>query len=103
MNILITGTSSGFGELIVKTLAAEWHTVFVTMRGVADKNAVAAEGLNRWAASTGSPVHVLELDVTDDGSVGSAVGQALEIGDHIDAVVNNAGGYTRGDHRGLSS
>jgi NADP-dependent 3-hydroxy acid dehydrogenase YdfG len=34
MNVVITGTSSGFGKLTSEYLATAGHTVFATMRGV---------------------------------------------------------------------
>ena len=42
-NILITGSSNGFGRLTAETLARNGHTVFATMRGVDSKNVEKAE------------------------------------------------------------
>jgi len=86
MNTLVTGSATGFGRLIVELLAAEGHLVFATMRGTADRNSVVAAALGAIPG-----VHVLELDVTSEDSVGAAVGQALSIAGRIDCVVNNAG------------
>jgi NAD(P)-dependent dehydrogenase (short-subunit alcohol dehydrogenase family) len=91
LNILITGCSSGFGELIAKTLATAGHRVFATMRGVESRNAAAADALRRWASEHSLTLDVLELDVTDDRSVRTAVAHALESAGRIDVVVNNAG------------
>ena len=88
---LITGCSSGFGELIAKTLAADGHHVYATMRGVQARNAVAADNLRQWARERSLALEVLELDVTDDESVNAAVAHALASADGIDVVVNNAG------------
>src|SRR5947209_7094609 len=92
MKVLVTGCSSGFGELIAKTLAARGHLVFATMRGVDARNAEAALRLEAWAHETGSNLTVLELDVTDAASVAAAVAHAGT----IDVVVNNAGASAAG-------
>ena len=41
--VLITGTSSGFGNLIANSLLEKGHTVIASMRGVEGKNKEAAE------------------------------------------------------------
>jgi NAD(P)-dependent dehydrogenase (short-subunit alcohol dehydrogenase family) len=83
--ILITGTSTGFGKLMTKTLAGEGHTVIATMRGVDGKNASAAKEL---AAIPN--VEVVEMDVTNDGSVNNAISKVLTRHGQIDVLVNNA-------------
>jgi NAD(P)-dependent dehydrogenase (short-subunit alcohol dehydrogenase family) len=91
LTVLVTGCSSGFGELIARTLAADGHRVCATMRGVQSRNAVAAGKLRQWARERDLALEVLELDVTDDESVQTAVAHALASADGIDVVVNNAG------------
>jgi NAD(P)-dependent dehydrogenase (short-subunit alcohol dehydrogenase family) len=90
-NVLITGTSSGFGFLDAKSLLNQGHTVFATMREPETRNAEAAAALRDAAASSKGTLHVLELDVTDDRSVEQAVKQAIELAGHLDVLVNNAG------------
>jgi NAD(P)-dependent dehydrogenase (short-subunit alcohol dehydrogenase family) len=93
MNVVITGTSSGFGKITSKHLARAGHTVFATMRGVTGKNAPAAEELRAFAEKERVALHVLELDVTSDASVAEAVAH-IEASGPIDVVINNAGfGY----------
>jgi NAD(P)-dependent dehydrogenase (short-subunit alcohol dehydrogenase family) len=89
MNVLITGSSSGFGHLITRTLADKGHTVYASMRGVAGKNEKAAGELR--ALATRGKIHVLELDVTVPASADAAVKGILDKGGKIDVVVNNAG------------
>jgi NAD(P)-dependent dehydrogenase (short-subunit alcohol dehydrogenase family) len=89
MNVLITGTSSGFGRLIAETLAGKGHTVYASMRGIAGKNEKAAGELR--ALTTSGKVHVVELDVTSQASVDAAVKGILDQGGKLDVVVNNAG------------
>lgn len=89
--VLITGTSSGIGHGTAQHLARKGHTVFATMRQIAGKNAAAAEGLRTWAASENLALHVLELDVTDESSVQSAVQGVIDTAGRVDVLINNAG------------
>lgn len=84
-NVLITGTNVGLGRLTALSLLEAGHTVTATMRDIATRNAEAASELRAAGA------HVLELDVTDEGSVNAAVAAAVEFAGSLDAVVNNAG------------
>jgi NAD(P)-dependent dehydrogenase (short-subunit alcohol dehydrogenase family) len=92
VNVIITGSSSGFGRLTVQTLARAGHTVFATLRNIKGKNAAAAAEL------AGIPnVQVVELDVTSDASVDQAIATiASKTGGAIDVVVNNAGRFSMG-------
>jgi NAD(P)-dependent dehydrogenase (short-subunit alcohol dehydrogenase family) len=83
--ILITGTSSGFGNLIASTLLKREHTVIASMREINGKNREAAEKLKTKGA------HIVEIDVTSDKSVEEGVQEAIELAGGLDAVVNNAG------------
>src|SRR5437016_2893779 len=94
--VLVTGCSSGFGELIAKTMATHGHHVYATMRAVAERNFDAAERLRAWAAGSHCDLSVVEMDVTDDGSVQVVVEQVLAAEGMIDVVVNNAGGAAAG-------
>jgi NAD(P)-dependent dehydrogenase (short-subunit alcohol dehydrogenase family) len=89
--VLITGCSSGFGELIAKTLAVAGHRVFASMRDIAGRNAAAALALEGWSDDGGYGLSVLEMDVADTESVQRAVAQIMYSAGRIDVVVNNAG------------
>ena len=91
LSVLVTGCSSGFGDLIARTLALAGHHVYATMRGVQSRNATAADTLRQWAREHSLALDVLELDVADDESVRTAVAHVLASADGIDVVVNNAG------------
>ena len=88
---LITGCSSGFGELIAKTLASNGYRVFASMRGVGSRNVKAAESLRTWAREQNAQLEVVDLDVADSASVKAAIDQILTSAGRIDIVVNNAG------------
>jgi len=89
--VLVTGSSSGFGRLIVEKLGSEGHEVFASMRDIEGRNKDKAADLERWSHDNHAHVHVIELDVTSDESVQGAVDDILEVAGKIDVVVNNAG------------
>ncbi len=91
LNVLITGTTSGFGKQIAEILAKDGHQVFATMREVEGKNADAAQDLGQWARENNLNVKIVELDVSDDQSVNQAISTILKDAGHLDVVVNNAG------------
>jgi NAD(P)-dependent dehydrogenase (short-subunit alcohol dehydrogenase family) len=95
--ILITGSNSGFGRLTAEALARRGHTVVATMRDVKGKNAKAAAEMQDLARSAQLKLHVVEMDVTSDGSVTDGVGAAISIGGgRLDVAINNAGVLSTG-------
>lgn len=88
-SILITGTSSGFGNLASTHFARAGAKVFATMRNLPRPE---AETLRRVARDERLDLHVLALDVTRPDEVVAAVREAERIaGRGLDVVVNNAG------------
>jgi len=85
--ILITGCSSGFGYNSAKYFAEKGQLVYATMRNINGKNANPAAELKEFANSNDLTIEVIEMDVTSDESVNSAVSQIPE----VDVLINNAG------------
>ena len=94
--VLITGSSTGFGRLFTETLAQKGHTVFATMRDLGGRNAKNVSEIRALAEKESLPIHVLELDVTNDASVERAVNAAIAKASRIDVAINNAGYYLSG-------
>ncbi len=90
-SILVTGSNSGFGRLIVETLARQGYQVFAGMRAVSGKNAPAAEELRTLAQREQFALQIVEIDVTDNASVEQAIGAIIGTLGRLDVVVNNAG------------
>ncbi|PYT48171.1 MAG: short-chain dehydrogenase/reductase [Acidobacteria bacterium] len=94
--VLITGSSTGFGRLFAETMARKGHTVFATMRDPGGRNAKNASEIRALAEKESLPIHVLEMDVTNDISVERAVDAAVAKAGRIDVAINNAGYYLSG-------
>ncbi len=89
--ILVTGGNSGFGRLIVETLARQGHVVFAGMRALTGKNAPIVEELRTLAEREHLALHSVEIDITDDASVEQAIDSVVKSTNRLDVVVNNAG------------
>jgi NAD(P)-dependent dehydrogenase (short-subunit alcohol dehydrogenase family) len=89
--ILITGTSSGLGNQLARTLIASGHTVIATMRNLTGKNSDTATDLSHYSTGQPGKLHLIEMDVSDDLSVDKAIQSALTIVSSLDIVINNAG------------
>lgn len=84
--VLITGTNSGFGWLTANSVAALGHKVYATMRDIDGKNADKAKALEQVENIT-----VLDVSLTDESSVKTAIDTIIEKEGTIDVLVNNAG------------
>lgn len=86
-SIVITGSSSGFGQKSVKDFADKGYLVFATMRGPEGKNAAVKAELEAYSDS----IQVVDMDVTNDDSVKTAIASVLDKAGKIDVLLNNAG------------
>lgn len=89
--IVITGASSGFGNLAAGALARAGHTVYAGMRATAGRNAAAVAELAELAKAENIDVRGIEMDVQDQASVDTAVATIAGEQGRIDVVVHNAG------------
>ena len=89
--ILITGASTGIGNLTARALATAGHTVYATMRDVTKKNSKNAKSLKDFAAQNNFRINVVDLDVQSQESSDAAVEHIISEAGRIDVVVHNAG------------
>jgi NAD(P)-dependent dehydrogenase (short-subunit alcohol dehydrogenase family) len=82
--VVVTGASSGFGRDTAERFAAAGWRVFATVRDPRGRQALSAAELERQG------VGVVDLEITDQGSVDRAAAAILAAGP-VDVLVNNAG------------
>ncbi len=83
---IVTGSSTGIGYETSLALARNGFLTYATMR-----NLNKSENIKSLATKESLPLHVTQLDVTDDASVKNAVEAILSKEGRIDILVNNAG------------
>src|SRR5215472_13840220 len=88
---LITGTSSGFGRLLVEQLAARDTIVYATMRGIESHR----EAVDQFGA-LGPHVRLDELDVTSAADVSRVAERVERESGRLDVLINNAGSLLGG-------
>jgi NAD(P)-dependent dehydrogenase (short-subunit alcohol dehydrogenase family) len=86
-NIIITGSSNGFGLKAAKDFADKGNKVFATMRNPNGKNANAKADLESHSTN----IKVVDMDVTDEASVKEAMATILAEAGSVDVLINNAG------------
>jgi NADP-dependent 3-hydroxy acid dehydrogenase YdfG len=86
---VVTGASSGFGQLIAETLAANGATLFICGRS--------KSGLEETRArieNLGGHAEISAFDIRDTAALREFIQQASQFSDRLDLLVNNAGfGY----------
>jgi NAD(P)-dependent dehydrogenase (short-subunit alcohol dehydrogenase family) len=83
---IVTGSSSGIGFETSLTLARSGFLTYATMRNLG-KGAT----IKSVAAEEGLPIHVVQLNVTEERSINDAIHSIKSDVGRIDVLVNNAG------------
>ena len=86
--ILVTGASSGFGEMTAYRLADAGHIVYASMRTLADGK---VERARAYAEKHGVDLRTVALDVQDQASADAAVAHVIAEQGRIDVLIHNAG------------
>jgi NAD(P)-dependent dehydrogenase (short-subunit alcohol dehydrogenase family) len=88
---LVTGASSGFGQMIATDLARAGLTSYASMRETTGKNAGRVADYAALAKADGIDLRSIELDVQDEESCAAAARQLIDEHGRIDVLVHNAG------------
>lgn len=86
--ILITGTTSGIGEVTARELAKQGHRIVMANRNRDKSEALKAQLIDEIAGST---IELLDLNLASLDSVRTCVQEALQRYPKIDILINNAG------------
>lgn len=86
MVALVTGSSSGIGLSTSVLLARSGYVTYASVRDL-NRSTV----LQSFVEREKLPINVIQLDVTDEGSVSRAVRNIIDKSKRIDILVNNAG------------
>jgi NAD(P)-dependent dehydrogenase (short-subunit alcohol dehydrogenase family) len=89
--IVITGASSGFGELTARALADAGHIVYASMRETTGRNAAQVAEAARYAKEHGVDLRTVELDVASDASTNAGIAKIIADNGRLDVVIHNAG------------
>jgi len=89
--IVITGASSGIGQLTAHALAKAGHTVYATMRDTAGHNKPQVEAAAKFSADHKVDLRTIELDVLNQESVDTAIQKIIADNGRIDVLMHNAG------------
>jgi NAD(P)-dependent dehydrogenase (short-subunit alcohol dehydrogenase family) len=83
---VVTGSSTGIGYEISLILARNGFLTYATMR-----NLNKGQNIKLIASKENLPIHIKQLDVTDDASINNAIQAISSETGRIDVLVNNAG------------
>ncbi|MRH99524.1 SDR family NAD(P)-dependent oxidoreductase [Kriegella sp. EG-1] len=86
-NVIITGSSNGFGYLSAKLFADNGYKVYATMRNPDGSNSEKKQELENYSSN----VKVVAMDVANDDSVIKAMDSIIKEEGTIDVLINNAG------------
>ncbi|AUG52522.1 SDR family oxidoreductase [Thalassospira marina] len=100
--IIITGASSGFGQMTAHALGRAGHIVYATMRQTEGRNKPKADDYRSLSQAENIDIRPLEMDVSDQASVDKAIDAVLVEAGRIDVVVHNAGHMNLGPTEAFS-
>jgi NAD(P)-dependent dehydrogenase (short-subunit alcohol dehydrogenase family) len=83
---VVTGSSTGIGYETSLILARNGFLTYATMR-----NLNKSQNIKLIATKENLPIHIKQLDVTDDASINNAIQAISAEAGQIDVLVNNAG------------
>lgn len=94
--VVITGASSGFGEMSALALGRAGYVVYASMRESAGRNRDKADAYTLISRNEGIDIRPLEMDVANQHSVDVAVDEVVAQSGRVDVLVHNVGHMSLG-------
>lgn len=88
MNIAITGATSGIGEQALKNILSDFNQIFILARN--EKKAT--DIIHGFSEGIQNKCHFIYIDLADMASIVAAAENISSKTDHLDVLINNAGG-----------
>ena len=88
--IIVTGAANGIGGNTCRELALAGHTVYVSMRETQGRNAHRVGEVEAFARAHDADLRAIELDVSSEDSVNSAIETIISENGRLDVVMHNA-------------
>jgi NAD(P)-dependent dehydrogenase (short-subunit alcohol dehydrogenase family) len=101
--IVVTGAANGVGKSACGKLAQAGHTVYAAMRETKGRNAHRIDEFQAQTDKHGLDLRVVELDVSSETSVNSAIESIIAESGRLDVVVHNVGQIVYGPTEALTS
>ena len=101
--ILISGASSGIGQLTAFSLARSGHRVYASMRDIEGRNKFKSQKMIEVAIEESLDLRTIELDVSRESSIKKAIDLIHIESSEIDVLIHNAGHMTFGPTEAFSA
>src|SRR5690625_1321517 len=88
MNILVTGANRGLGLSLIKIGLENGHHMIATVRNLEVSKTKHLQELQKMY---NDQLDIIQLDVSNEGSVKTALDQVKVITNSLDCIINNAG------------
>ncbi len=89
--ILITGASTGIGAQTARLFATDNNTLFLHYNSSKEQ----VEKVKAEVEALGCTAHLIKADITTEAACCELVRQVAEKTDHLDVLINNAGGLVK--------
>ncbi|MBR1119902.1 SDR family oxidoreductase [Bradyrhizobium lablabi] len=89
--VVVTGAANGIGRNTCIELARAGHSVYASMRETKGRNAGRIGEIEGLAKRDGLDLRAIELDVSSDTSVNSAIERIIADNGRLDVIVHSAG------------